>query len=62
MLEKFKELAKLKKLQDEVKKEHFEAEMDGVKVEVTGAFQILAVILNPELDNEKKNQQIPFES
>lgn len=58
MLDKFKELAKLKKLQDEVKKERFDAQMDGVSVTVNGAFNILEVVLNPELDTDKQAQTV----
>lgn len=52
MFDKFKEIAKLKKLQDEVKSQKFTAEKDGVRVVVNGAFNIEEVVLNSELDHD----------
>lgn len=51
MFDKFKDMAKLKKLQDEVKSQKFTAEKDGVKIVINGSFQVEEVVLNPDLDN-----------
>ncbi len=49
MLDKLKQFGKLKALQDEAKKERFEASSNGVKVVINGTLQVEEVILNPEL-------------
>jgi len=51
MFDKFKQLAQLKGLQDEIAKEKFEAEADGVKVVVNGALSIEEVALNSALSS-----------
>ena len=52
MFDKFKQLAQLKGLQNEIAKERFEAEINGVKVVVSGALAVEDVILNPDLNVE----------
>ncbi|MAF14161.1 MAG: hypothetical protein CMI53_04710 [Parcubacteria group bacterium] len=54
MLDKFKELGKLKALQDQAKNERFEANKDGVKVVVNGSFNVEEVVLNSELTVEQQ--------
>lgn len=54
MFDKFKQLAQLKGLQNEIAKERFEAEMDGVKVTVNGALSVEGVVLNPDLNVEEQ--------
>ncbi len=49
MLDKFKQLAQLKKLQDEAKRQRFEGSSNGVVVVVTGALTVETVTLNPSL-------------
>ena len=58
MFDKFKDLAKLKKLQDEVKSQKFTAEKNGTKVVVNGSFMVEEVVLNSELDAEAQSQLI----
>jgi len=54
MFDKLKQLAQLKGLQNEIAKEKFEAENNGVKVIVNGAMAIEEVILNSQLDSDKQ--------
>lgn len=54
MFDKFKQLAQLKGLQNEIAKEMFESEINGVKVVVNGAMTIEDVVLNSELNTEKQ--------
>lgn len=58
MLDKFKQIAQLKKLQDEAKSQRFEGESDGVKVIVSGAFNTEEVHLNPELSIEDQAEAV----
>lgn len=58
MFDKFKQLAQLKSLQNEIAKEKFEMEIDGVKVVVNGAMTIEEVVLNRDLDIEKQAEII----
>ena len=58
MFDKFKQLAQLKGLQDEIAKEKFEAEIDGIKVAVNGAMAIEDVVLNPSLSIEKQSEAV----
>lgn len=52
MLDKFKQMAQLKKLQDEAKSQRFEGESNGVKVVVNGTFSTEEVFLNSDLSIE----------
>lgn len=58
MFDKFKQLAQLKSLQNEIAKERFEAEMGGVRVAVNGAMAIEEVVLDPGLSLEKQSEII----
>jgi DNA-binding protein YbaB len=49
MFDKFKQMAQLKGLQNEIAKEKFEFEENGVKVVVNGAMHVEDVVLNPSL-------------
>jgi DNA-binding protein YbaB len=54
MFDKFKQLAQLKGLQNEIAKEKFEAEIDGVKIVVNGAMSVEDVVLNSGLSIEEQ--------
>jgi DNA-binding protein YbaB len=54
MFDKFKQLAQLNGLQNEISKEKFEAEENGVRVVVSGVMAIEEVLLNPDLDAVKQ--------
>jgi DNA-binding protein YbaB len=56
MLDQFKKIAELKKLQGNLKKEKITVERDGVSVEMNGNFEIENVKLNPELSTEKQQE------
>jgi DNA-binding protein YbaB len=56
MLDKFKQLMQLKGLQDEIKKERFEVEKEGVKVVINGSFSIEEIKINSELSRAKQEQ------
>ncbi len=50
MFDKFKQMAQLKALQNELSKQTFDATFQGVTVTVSGDMSIRNVVLNPELD------------
>ena len=58
MLDKFKQIAKLKALQDEAKKERFTVELNGVTITVSGSFNVEEVILNNELSENELAETI----
>jgi DNA-binding protein YbaB len=58
MFDKFKELAKLKKMKDILEKEVKEVERQGVKVVVNGKMEIQEIKLNPELEIEEQERII----
>ena len=58
MFDKFKQLAQLKGLQNEIAKERFEAEIDGIKIVVSGALAVEEVILNSNLSIEKQSEMV----
>lgn len=58
MFDKFKQMAQLKSLQDEIAKEKFEAEQEGVKVIVNGKLMVEDIVLNPELSTERQAQVV----
>jgi len=49
MLDQFKKIAELKKLQDSFKKEKITVEKRNIAVEMNGNFEIESIKLNPEL-------------
>lgn len=56
MLDKFKQLRELKKLQDEISKEKVEVEKKGVKVVLNGKIEVEEIILNPELSQNEQEK------
>ena len=56
MLDQFKKIAELKKLQDSFKKEKETVEREGILVEINGNFEIENIKLNPELSIEKQQE------
>jgi DNA-binding protein YbaB len=58
MLDKFKQLMQLKGLQDEIKKQRFESEKNGVKVVINGSFNVEEIKINPALDQKQQEDLI----
>jgi len=58
MLDKFKQLRDLKKIQDELGKERVEAEKEGIRVVVNGKMEIEEITLNNELPKEEQEKII----
>ena len=56
MLDKFKQLRELKKMQDELEKEKSEVEKQGTKVVVNGKMEIEEVVLNSDLQKEEQEK------
>ena len=56
MLDQFKKIAELKKLQDSFKKEIMTVENRGVTVTMNGNLEVVAVKLNPELNTEDQEK------
>jgi len=54
MFEKFRQLAKLKQIQDSLSRERVEAEREGVKIVLNGKMEVERVELNPELTKERQ--------
>jgi len=54
MLDKLKQLAHLKKMQDELKDQLVEVEQQGVKVVLNGRFEVEEILLNPNLQKEEQ--------
>lgn len=49
MLEKIKQMRELHELQKYIKSQETQVEKSGIKVRMNGAFEVLEVVLNPEL-------------
>ena len=58
MFDKLQQLKQLKSLQDELKKQTFDEEVQGVHVTVNGGLQIEEIHLNPELDPAAQEQAL----
>ncbi|HNW96455.1 MAG TPA: YbaB/EbfC family nucleoid-associated protein [Candidatus Paceibacterota bacterium] len=58
MFDKFKQLAQMKSLQDEIKNSRVEYEKQGVKVIMRGDFLVEAITLNPELSKEDQERTL----
>jgi DNA-binding protein YbaB len=58
MFDQLKQLAQLKKMQDEIKKQVVDVEYNGVKVTMRGDMEILNLELNPDLNMEAQSQSI----
>jgi len=56
MLDQFKKIAELKKLQDSFKKEKETVERDGISVEINGNFEVENIKLNPELGIDRQQE------
>jgi len=56
MLDKLKEIGKLKALQNSMTNEKFAIEKQGVRLVINGNLQIEELELNPELSIEEQNQ------
>jgi len=56
MLDKLKEIGKLKALQDSMKSVRFEVERQGVRMVINGNLQIEEVELNQDLPVEEQSQ------
>lgn len=54
MFDKFKQLMQLKGLQDEIKKQRFESEKNGVKVVINGGFNVEEIKINPALNQQEQ--------
>lgn len=57
MFDKFRDLKKIKDLQDSFKNENFDTEEGRVRISMNGNMEVEEIVLNPELDN-KKNQEL----
>ena len=58
MFDKLQQLKQLKSLQDELKKQTFDEEVQGVHVTVNGGLQIEQIHLNPELSPAAQEQAL----
>jgi DNA-binding protein YbaB len=58
MFDKFKQLAQLKGLQNEIAKERFEVEENGIKVVVNGAMSVEEISLNANLSADKQGDLV----
>jgi len=56
MLDKFKQLRELKKLQNELSKERVEVEKQGIKVVVNGQMEIEEIQINTEPGKEQQEK------
>ncbi len=56
MFDKFKDLAKLKQVQDSFKKERLTFDDRGVEVTINGNFEVESIKLNPELSLEEQQE------
>lgn len=50
MFDKLKQINQLRQLQNQIKQQRAEAEKNGVRIVMTGEFEIVEISLNPELD------------
>lgn len=58
MFDKLKQMKELKSLQDEIKKETFDIEKNGVRLVMNGGMELTEIRLNPELSQEQQEQTI----
>lgn len=56
MFDKFKQLAQMKSLQDEIKNSRVEYEKQGVKVVMRGDFSVEEIILNSDLSKGEQEK------
>ena len=58
MFDKFKQIAQLKKMQDDFKKERLTFDDKGVEVTINGAFEVESIKLNPALSIEEQQETL----
>jgi DNA-binding protein YbaB len=58
MFEKLKELNKLREMQSAIQKQTAEATVDGTRVVVNGAFEVLEISLNSDLSTEAQEKAL----
>jgi DNA-binding protein YbaB len=58
MLDQFKKIAELKKLQDSFKKEKMTVQKNGVEVVINGGFEVEEIKLNPELNLQDQQETL----
>lgn len=58
IFDKFKQIAELKKLQGNLKKEKITIEIEGILVEMNGNFEVENLKLNPSLDVERQQEVV----
>ena len=58
MFDKLKQLKELRDLQQEIKKEKYEMEKNGVKIVMSGGLELEEVHLNPALSQEEQERAI----
>lgn len=56
MFDKFKQLAQMKGLQDEIKNSKVEHEKQGIKVVMRGDFSVEEIVLNSSLSKEEQEK------
>jgi DNA-binding protein YbaB len=58
MFDQLKQLAQLKKMQDEIKRQMVDVEVRGVRLTMRGDMEVLKLELNPELDPKSQSEAI----
>ena len=58
MFEKLKELNKLREMQNAIQQQKTEAVVDGTRIVINGAFEVLEISLNPELSPEAQEKAL----
>lgn len=58
MFEKLKELNKLRQMQNAIQQERSEAVVDGTRVVINGAFEVVEISLNPDLSKEAQEKAL----
>ncbi len=58
MFDKLKQIKELRDLQQEIKKESYEAEQQGTRIAMNGTFEVQEIHLNPELSNEQQEKAL----
>lgn len=56
IFDKIKDIQKLKDLDNELAKQNFEGEREGIKVIINGRSEIVSLVLNSELAKERQEQ------
>lgn len=58
MFDKLKQIKELRNLQQEIKKESYEAERQGTRITMTGTFEVQEIRLNPELSPREQEKAL----